>query len=93
MSVARIVTTGTGDSDQLNLSKGEHVLIFKWAGTPGSATLQVGYGSTFVDAEDEAGPVTIAADMAVRVPGGCLYQVNVATHTSVLTVTPIPTVR
>lgn len=81
-----VTTTGTGESDHIVLSPGEHVLIIT-ASSWGDADLQVGVGSTFVDARDSAGVVNLTANRAVIVPGGVAYRLDVTTHSSAITMT------
>lgn len=85
-----ITTTGTGNSSSLRLGEGEWVLLFSWAGSAGSATLEVGQQGVFGPANLNSEQVTIEGSPApVRVIGGLEYRVNVATHTSALTIVAI----
>lgn len=86
----RVTTTGTGGSDHLTLTQGEHALTITWAGSAGDADLQCsGDGTTFIDVLDAvAGSViNIAANRAMRVAGGLRYRLDVNTHTSAATMT------
>jgi len=87
-----IVTTGTGASDSMKLPpRGDFMLFITWAGTPGDADLQIGVDGTFVDmTNDSLATINITKGLAIRVPGGLSYRLDVNTHSSVATMKAIP---
>lgn len=90
MQSTQIVTTGTGASAQfIRLPKGRHRVFCRWASGAGSATLQdspIGAGR-WADMRFNDTVANVTANDCYTVDGGCDIRVNVATHTSALTVT------
>ena len=84
-----ITTSGTGASDSIKLGQGDHILIVKWAGSPGSANLQVSGNDAdnFVDILDQPNGeiVNFSSSVGLRVSGGVSYRLDVQTHTSAAT--------
>lgn len=86
-----IVTTGTGTSDYLIIPRGKHLLQFTWAGAAGAGKLEISLNAVdFLTVLDSAGSdVSITANYMLLVAGGAYYRMNISSHTSVLTVTPV----
>ena len=71
-------------SDFIFLEPGEWALMAT-ANAWGSATLQVGDGSKFANAQDSAGDVTFTTDKTVIVAGGMCYRLNVTSYSQPIT--------
>ena len=71
-------------SDFIFLDPGEWALMAT-ASAWGQATLQVGDGSKFANAQDGAGDVTFTADKTVIVAGGMCYRLNVTSYSQPIT--------
>ena len=87
----KIVASETGlSSDWIATGAGDHVIQFRWAGTPGVADLVMrSNGAAFADVIGCDGKVAVTTNTAVVVAGGSDYSVEVDTATSALTVTAI----
>lgn len=81
----KITSSSLGETDYIFLRPGDHVLIVKWAGSPGDADLQVsGDGVNFVPARDAAGPVNVTSDFSCQIAGGVYYRMSINSNTSEL---------
>ena len=88
----KIVASATGlAADWIATSTGDHVIQFRWAGSPGLADLVMrSNGAAFADAIDASGSkIAVSTNTAWVVAGGSDYSVEVDTATSALTVTAI----
>jgi hypothetical protein len=88
-----LVISATGNSANWYLPEGDHSLFFT-ASSWGSATLQVSpNGNDYVSAEDSEGAITLTANKAIRVTGGCFYRLNVTSAPASITVQARPADR
>lgn len=98
-SKTRIITSGSGtgvpesdgSDDYIRLPKGNYCLGFRWASTPGAASLverRIGGADTeWADVIDGSGDaVQITTNTSWILTGGREYSIEIDTHSSVLTV-------
>ena len=84
-----VVATGTGNSEHITLPGGDHLLMVT-ASAWGTTFLQVGNGTSFVDAKDDNGDkISFTEDDSVVAKGGLSYRLRTTSFSADITLAAV----